>query len=62
MRSGSHFIAHASDPLTSRLNGVSDAKKIAHDGTTIEGRMQKHCKAVAVDIKECGNACDTYIE
>ena len=50
------------DRSNSRLNGVSDPKKIGPDGQTIEGRMQTLCEAVAEDIKRCANACDTYLK
>ena len=45
-----------------RLKDVSDPKKVAHDGQTIEGRMQKLCANVADDIKRCANTCDTYLK
>ena len=40
---------------------MADPKMIVPGGETIEGRMQKLCKAVADDIKQCANACDTYL-
>jgi len=45
-----------------RLKDVTDATKIAPDGQTIKGRMQGVCKDVAEDIKNCANACDTYLK
>ena len=45
-----------------RLKDVSDPKKVAPDGQTIEGRMQKLCTDVAGDIKRCAGACDTYLK
>ena len=48
------------DRRNSRLEGVSDPKKIGPDGQTIEGRMQTLCEAAAEDIKNCGSACDAY--
>ena len=41
---------------------MNDSKKLAPDGQTIEGRMQKLCADVAEDIKRCGNTCDTYLK
>lgn len=54
-----HYSSHR---LVSRLNDVRDRKKIAPDGQTIEGRMERLCEAVAEDIKKCANACDTYLK
>ena len=45
-----------------RLKDVTDVTKIAPDGQTIEGRMQKLCADVAEDIKKCANTCDTYLK
>ena len=45
-----------------RLKDVSDPKKVAPDGQTIEGRIQKLCDGVAEDIKRCANTCDTYLK
>ena len=56
----SHLGANLSDHSIFRLKDVSDPKKIAPDGQTIEGRMQTLCEGVAGDIRKCGNACDTY--
>ena len=41
---------------------MSDPTKVASDGQTIEGRMQKLCVKVAEDIKRCANTCDTYLK
>lgn len=41
---------------------MTDPTKIAPDGQTIEGRMQGLCNDVAEDIKQCANACDTYLK
>ena len=41
---------------------MSDPKKTAPDGQTVEGRMQKLCEAAANDIKMCANACDAYLK
>ena len=49
-------------PFFSRLGDVKDAKKVAPDGQTIEGRMQKLCADVAEEIKKCANACDIYLK
>jgi len=56
-----HLIVCLSDCPTSRLKDVTDPKRIAPGGQTIEGRMQKLCEAVAENIKECANTCDTYL-
>ena len=56
------LFVHFSDRPTFSLNGVTDAKKIAPDGQTIEGRMQKLCEDVAEDIKKCANTCDAYLK
>jgi hypothetical protein len=45
-----------------RLKDVSDPKKVAPNGQTVEGRMQKLCVDVAEDIKRCANTCDTYLK
>ena len=41
---------------------MSDPAKVASDGQTIEGRMQKLCVKVAEDIERCANTCDTYLK
>ena len=51
-----------SDGPASRLKSVSDPRQEAPDGQTIEGRMQGLCEIAAEDIKECANACDTYLK
>ena len=53
---------YLADRRNRSLNGVTDPKKIAPDGQTIEGRMQKLCEDVAEDIKKCANACDAYLK
>ena len=45
-----------------RIKDVSDPKKVAPDGQTIEGRMQTLCVDVAEDIKRCVDTCDTYLK
>jgi len=50
------------DCAPGRLKDMADVTKIAPDGQTIEGRMQKLCTAVAEDIKKCANTCDTYLK
>ena len=45
-----------------RLKDVSDPKKVAPNGQTIEGRMQELCAGVAKDITRCANTCDTYLK
>ena len=57
-----HPTVYLSDRRNYRLKDVSDPKQVAPDGQTIEGRMQKLCEAVADDIKNCANACDTYLK
>ena len=57
-----HPTVYLSDRRDYRLKDVSDPKQAAPDGQTIEGRMQKLCEAVADDIKNCANACDTYLK
>ena len=54
--------AHHSNWMTCSLKGVTDLKKAAPDGTTIEGRVQTLCEDVAADIKKCAGACDTYLK
>lgn len=49
-------------PCFFRLGDVKDAKKVAPDGQTIEGRMQKLCADVAEEIKKCANTCDIYLK
>ena len=45
-----------------RLENVSDPKMVAHNGQTIEGRLQSLCDDVAKDITRCANACDAYLK
>lgn len=53
--------AHSIDDIR-RLKDVPDPRKLAPDGQTIEGQMQKLCVEVADDIRRCANACDTYLK
>ena len=53
---------HSPDRNVYRLEGVSDPKKKAPNGQTIEGRMQGLCDDVAKDIKLCGNTCNAYLK
>jgi len=56
-------IMHCSpDRNVYRLKDVSDPKKVAPNGQTIEGRMQELCAGVAKDITRCANTCDTYLK
>ena len=55
-------VHHSPDRNVHRLRDVSDPKKVAPDGQTVEGRMQKLCVNVAEDIKRCANTCDTYLK
>ena len=54
--------AYLFDRSICSLNDVTDTKKIAPDGQTMEGRMQNLCEDVAEDIKKCANACDAYLK
>ena len=55
-------VHHSPDRNVYRLEGVSDPKKKAPNGETIEGRMQGLCDDVAEDIKLCGNTCNAYLK
>ena len=56
-----HAPSHHSNWRRCSLKGVTDLKKTAPDGTTIEGRVQRLCEDVAADIKKCAGSCDTYL-
>ncbi|KAF8516802.1 hypothetical protein JB92DRAFT_2909317 [Gautieria morchelliformis] len=43
-----------------QLKNVKDPAEVAHDGTSIQGRMQGLAQGTADDIKACANACETY--
>jgi len=58
----SHLAACLPDRPISRLKDVSDPKQVAPDGQTIESQMKTLCETVADNIKECANACDTYLK
>ena len=47
---------------TRRLNGMTDPKNTGPDGRTVGGRMQKLCEDAAVDVRQCANACETYLK
>ncbi|KAJ7057115.1 hypothetical protein C8F01DRAFT_1372411, partial [Mycena amicta] len=48
--------------VLTQLKSVKDSDEVAPDGSTIKGRMQIIIETTAKDIKNCANACDTYVK
>lgn len=45
-----------------RLRDIKDPAHVGHDGQSIQPRLESVSRRAAQDIKDCANACDTYLK
>lgn len=49
-------------PCSLRLKNIKSEDDIGADNQSIKGRMELLIAGAAVDIQQCGNACDAYMK